>query len=77
MPRDLWEKISVPVLFTPATKQEDDHTRAKRAQIATALRLLHRAKVEWFEPADHDLHAQFPERFAAVVDDALTTGFFS
>jgi len=77
MPSELWEKISVPVLFTPATKQEDDHTRAKRAQIATALRLLHRAKVEWFEPADHDLHAQFPERFAAVVDDALTTGFFS
>jgi pimeloyl-ACP methyl ester carboxylesterase len=76
-PSALWENISVPVLFTPAAKQEDDHTRTKRAQIATALRILPRAKVEWFEPADHDLHAQFPERFAAVVDDALTTGFFS
>ncbi len=77
MPSTLWENISVPVLFTPAAKQEDDHTRAKRAQIAHALRVLPRAKVEWFEPADHDLHAQFPHRFAAVVDDALTTGFFS
>jgi pimeloyl-ACP methyl ester carboxylesterase len=76
-PSALWENISVPVLFTPAARQNDDHTRAKRAQLATALRVLPRAKVEWFEPADHDLHAQFPERFAAVVDDALTTGFFS
>lgn len=77
MPSTLWENIHVPVLFTPAAKQEDDHTRAKRSQIAQALRVLPRAKVEWFEPADHDLHAQFPHRFAAVVDDALTTGFFS
>ena len=77
MPSTLWENISVPVLFTPAAKTEDDHTRAKRAQIAHALRVLPRAKVEWFEPADHDLHAQFPLRFAAVVDDALSTGFFS
>jgi pimeloyl-ACP methyl ester carboxylesterase len=77
MPSTLWENINVPVLFTPAAKQEDDHTRTKRAQIAQALRVLPRAKVEWFEPADHDLHAQFPDRFAAVVDDALTTGFFS
>ena len=77
MPSTLWENISVPVLFTPAAKTEDDHTRAKRAQIAHALRVLPRAKVEWFEPADHDLHAQFPHRFAAVVDDALSTGFFS
>ena len=77
MPSTLWENITVPVLFTPAAKQEDDHTRTKRAQIAQALRVLPRAKVEWFEPADHDLHAQFPQRFAAVVDDAITTGFFS
>lgn len=77
MPSTLWENIHVPVLFTPAAKQDDDHTRAKRSQIAQALRVLPRAKVEWFEPADHDLHAQFPHRFAAVVDDALTTGFFS
>ena len=77
IPSTLWENITVPVLFTPASKQDDDHTRAKRTQIAHALKVLPRAKVEWFEPADHDLHAQFPHRFAAVVDDALTTGFFS
>jgi hypothetical protein len=33
--------------------------------------------VEWFEPADHDLHAQFPERFALVIHDAITSEFFA
>jgi hypothetical protein len=42
-----------------------------------AVSTLSRGKVEWFEPADHDLHAQFPDRFAAVVNDAITSGFFS
>lgn len=76
-PSDLWSNISVPVLFTPAAKGNDAHTTSKRKQIAHALATLPRARAEWFEPADHDLHAQFPERFAAVVDDAISTGFFS
>ena len=75
-PSDLWSHIDVPVLFTPAAKAEDDHVRAKRAQIGNALAALPRARVEWFQPADHDLHAQHPIRFASVVDDAIATGFF-
>ena len=75
-PSELWSRIDVPVLFAPAAKNEDDHVRAKRAQIATALSVLPRARVEWFQPADHDLHAQHPTRFASVVDDAIATGFF-
>ena len=76
-PSRLWSHIPVPVLFTPAAKGNDAHTQSKRKQIAHALEALPRARAEWFEPADHDLHAQFPERFAAVVDDAISTGFFS
>jgi pimeloyl-ACP methyl ester carboxylesterase len=76
-PSRLWSHIPVPVLFTPAAKGNDAHTQSKRKQIAHALETLPRARAEWFEPADHDLHAQFPERFAAVVDDAISTGFFS
>jgi hypothetical protein len=34
-------------------------------------------RVEWFSPADHDLHAQHPVRFAQVVHSATTDGFFS
>lgn len=76
-PSQKWSDISVPVLFTPAAKTHDDHVVMKRQQISVALSLLAHARVEWFEPADHDLHAQFPERFAAVIEDALTTGFFA
>lgn len=76
-PSALWKDIDVPILFTPASKSEDPHTALKRSQIAHALEELQRARVEWFIPADHDLHAQFPDRFAAVVDDAITSGFFS
>ena len=49
----------------------------KRAQIQFALDNLAHGRVEWFTPADHDLHAQFPLQFAGVVDDAITSGFFS
>lgn len=76
-PSQLWSQISVPVLFTPAAKGNDNHTQSKRAQIAAALEQMPRARAEWFEPADHDLHAQFPDRFAAVVDNAISTGFFA
>lgn len=75
-PADKWPHIKVPVLFTPASKTHDEHTVVKRQQIAHALSQLAHARVEWFEPADHDLHAQFPDRFAAVVDHAISTGFF-
>lgn len=76
-PSQLWSEIEVPILFTPATRGDDEHTRTKRAQLDNAVAQLRKGKVEWFDPADHDLHAQFPERFAAVVNDAITSGFFS
>ena len=76
-PSDLWADITVPVLFTPAAKGNDQHTENKKKQVAHAVASLARGRAEWFEPADHDLHAQFPDRFAAVVDDAISTGFFS
>jgi len=76
-PVNKWPLIKLPVLFTPASKSHDEHTAMKRQQIAHALSQLPHARVEWFEPADHDLHAQFPDRFAAVVDHAISTGFFA
>lgn len=75
-PVDLFSTIEVPVLFTPAAKTEDEMTRTKRASHQTALDTVARCRVEWFQPADHDLHAQFPGRFAAVVNDCIVGGFF-
>ena len=75
-PVDLFPTIEVPVLFTPAAKNDDEMTRTKRASHETALATIPKCRVEWFEPADHDLHAQHPERFAAVVQDCIVGGFF-
>lgn len=75
-PSTLWPAISVPVLFTPAAKGDDDHARAKQAQLELASSVLPSCAVEWFEPADHDLHAQFPDRFAESIHQRLVGGFF-
>jgi pimeloyl-ACP methyl ester carboxylesterase len=76
-PSSLWSSIQVPVMFTPAAKTNDDFTQRKREQLRVAEASLAQARVEWFEPADHDLHAQFPERFAHVIHDAITSEFFA
>lgn len=75
-PTELFAGITVPVLLTPAAKTEDDHTRMKRAAHDLALATIPRCRVEWFEPADHDLHAQHPARFASVVHASVVEGFF-
>ena len=75
-PTSLFPDITVPVMFTPASKSDDEMTRTKRASHLHALETIPRCRVEWFEPADHDLHAQFPERFAATVHAAIMEGFF-
>ena len=76
-PSTLWSDIKVPVLFAPASRSEDAHTKTKRTQIQLALDSLQKGRAEWFTPADHDLHAHFPIQFAGVIDDAITSGFFS
>lgn len=72
-PSVLWSEIDVPVLFTPAVR-DDRQGPVKREQVEHALSILRRGAVEWFEGADHDLHAQHPEKFADVVHRHLTEG---
>jgi len=76
-PSALWSQIGVPVLFTPASKSHDHMRETKAKQIEAAIAQLPRAGVEWFEPADHDLHAQFPHRFAQLVHQHIQDGLFS
>ncbi len=67
-PGDIYPKITVPVLLLPVDSPSmPEWTTAKRAGIDQALAALPRAKVHWFSPADHDVHAQHP----AAVADAL------
>ena len=75
-PSRSWGTIGTPVMFVLAARDEDAHTRAKRTQVERAARELPHCRAEWFVPADHDLHAQHPDRFADCVSAAFDEGFF-
>jgi len=67
-PRDLYARISVPVLFMPADSPgTPEWTAEKRAAVDLALAALPDATVRWFSPADHDVHAQHPEEVATAL----------
>ena len=83
--RSLWEhrpsqrfpEITVPVMLAPAdTGTNPGWTADKRAGIVAAESALASSRTHWFSPADHDLHAQFPERLATHLVDAVNDGFF-
>jgi pimeloyl-ACP methyl ester carboxylesterase len=75
-PTQIYSQISLPVMFVPAEGPSGIFNETKRSAIEHATQLVPKVKVEWFSPADHDLHAQHPERFAQVVHAAITDGFF-
>ncbi|NDI16225.1 MAG: alpha/beta hydrolase [Actinobacteria bacterium] len=74
-PLDIVPTLRKPVLFTPAAPEERrsfDNTRDYE-QLATRHRHV---RVELFAPAHHDLHAQFPERWADTLHRYVEEGFF-
>lgn len=62
-PRPHLAQVTVPVLVAPALPPGADDTR--RAGPLAALDLLSDATVSWYTGADHDLHAQQPDRLVA------------
>jgi len=76
VPSHLYPNISCPVMFTPASRDDDPMKNMKHITLAKAQESLNQAQIIWFEPADHDLHAQFPQRFADTVQNAINEGFF-
>jgi pimeloyl-ACP methyl ester carboxylesterase len=59
-PAPLYPEITVPVLLVPATGAEQ-----APAAVLEALATLPDGEVRWYPGADHDLHAQHPQRLAA------------
>jgi pimeloyl-ACP methyl ester carboxylesterase len=76
-PTHIYRDITVPVMFVPAEGPGGVFSDTKRQAVERALHSVPKVRVEWFSPADHDLHAQHPVRFAQVVHTATTDGFFS
>jgi pimeloyl-ACP methyl ester carboxylesterase len=75
--RDLWDHepamlygaVTVPVLLAPADHgTSGDGMAAKRRAVAEASERLAAGRVSWFgPPADHDVHAQFPDELAELL----------
>jgi pimeloyl-ACP methyl ester carboxylesterase len=76
-PTDIFPLLTVPVLFVPADGPNGAFAETKREAIQRSLELVPQARVEWFRSADHDLHAQQPQRLALVLHDATIDGFFT
>ncbi|MGH9064748.1 MAG: alpha/beta fold hydrolase [Acidimicrobiales bacterium] len=69
-------EIPVPVLLVPADTGDGAWTAGKQAGVEAALASIPVARARWFAPADHDIHAQFPDELAHVLHDAVAGGFF-
>lgn len=63
-PRELYPRVGVPVLLAAAVPAEGEPSDA-RPEVLEALAGLAHAEVRWYPGADHDLHAQQPQRLAA------------
>ena len=66
----------MPVLLAPAEGPADEQVRvaSRRHGVDEAMRALAQARVHWFRPADHDIHAQRPDELADVMLDAVRDG---
>jgi pimeloyl-ACP methyl ester carboxylesterase len=75
-PADWYPRIRVPVLFVPAIGEQPDENGVDgdrgggaRESVRAALAALPGARARWYPGADHDLHAQHPDRLAADLED--------
>ena len=80
-PESLFAQIRVPVMFMPAVSSNSAANTGwaadKREAVERAINAIPRAKVSWYHDADHDLHAQFPDRVAQELHDETQSGFFA
>ena len=81
--RELWEhrpsqryaELTTPLLIAPAANDNVAWTNDKRRAVEVVAGLTKGpVRVEWFDPADHDLHAQFPGRLAQLLHDWAEVG---
>jgi pimeloyl-ACP methyl ester carboxylesterase len=84
--RHLWEQrpsalfagTRIPVLLVPAGHGEADARSVDKARaVAAAEAAFVVARTRWFSPADHDVHAQFPDELAELLAGVVQEGFFA
>lgn len=70
-PHQLFRDLAMAVLFVAADTGDAAFTAAKRDGIDRAVLQLAHGWAEWFSPADHDVHAQFPGPVAGLLEALL------
>ena len=75
-PQELLPRLRCPVLFTPADSG-DAWSSLKRQEYSHAMSQNDHVRVEWFSPAHHDVHAQFPDKWAMTLHKYIEDGFFA
>jgi pimeloyl-ACP methyl ester carboxylesterase len=68
-PAQWYPAVAAPVLLLPAIPRDPERAERARARVAAAQAALPRATVREYVDADHDLHAQQPERLARDLLD--------
>lgn len=72
-PIDQLTELVVPVLLLMADDGTDSSwVQDKRAAVDAAVAVARQTQVRWFTPADHDVHAQFPDQVAEAIDQFCT-----
>ncbi|MDP9442178.1 MAG: alpha/beta hydrolase [Actinomycetota bacterium] len=72
-PATLYPLVEVPVLLLPCDDGSPGH---RREEVAAAEIGLRRSRTAW-QAADHDVHAQHPEKVARLLMECLSEGFFA
>jgi hypothetical protein len=67
--------LQVPALFVFAGGSGSGPPN-KRESAEAAASAIRSVVVEWFEQADHDIHAQYPVELATLFDTQVQQGFF-
>ena len=72
-----WPTLKAPTLLLLADSGDAKRTEAKRRAESEALAKGAKVQSVWFSPGHHDLHLEFPERVADILDGAVRDGFFA
>ncbi|HEV2362360.1 MAG TPA: alpha/beta fold hydrolase [Acidimicrobiales bacterium] len=78
-PSEIFPVLQVPALLIPAESpgMDSSFSTAKRESVSRAIASNSHTRVQWFSPADHDVHAQHPAEVAEVLRQAVSEGFFA
>lgn len=75
-PFEVCSRLVVPVLFVPSGG-DPIRDQEKRTGLERLSKTVQSSKTVWFDPADHDIHAQFPEKLASLLHSEMDAGMFS